>query len=192
MKVFIAICCLVAVFGQEPPPCESPKQWEGRRVAYDRSKMFEERSKVSYDETNERVRIIEEVEIGQDRDYYDVLYLHNIGKEYRLNFKTRQCNVTELTRPFRPFGVPPGAEFEGSATLGVSGLPGEFITIENFAGDLMREKARYFGFVTSPDCYPVQTNFMSTDTGLVTMSFYDINVGITDPNVFIPPPECFK
>lgn len=47
-------------------------------IQYDRSKMYEERSKVSYDETNERVRIIEEVEIGQDRDYYDVLYLHNI------------------------------------------------------------------------------------------------------------------
>lgn len=44
----------------------------------DRAKMFGELAKLSYDETNRRAREIEEVQIGQDREYYDVLYLHNI------------------------------------------------------------------------------------------------------------------
>merc|ERR1711860_238928 len=95
MKITIALCCLVVVYAQDRP-CESPKQWEGRRFAYDRSKNFEEISKVSYDEINQRLRAVEEVDVGQDRDYYDVMYLHSVGKEYRLNLKTRQCNVTAL------------------------------------------------------------------------------------------------
>jgi hypothetical protein len=76
--------------------------------------------------------------------------------------------VTQLTRPFRPSGIPPEAQFEGSASLGLPGLPGESLIIENFSGERRDEK--YFGHVTSPDCYPVQDNFFSDFTGLVTVS----------------------
>jgi hypothetical protein len=48
---------------------------------------------------------------------------------------------------------------EGSASLGIPGLPGESLIIENFSGERRDEK--YFGHVTSPDCYPVQDNFFS-------------------------------
>lgn len=76
--------------------------------------------------------------------------------------------MTQLTRPFRPSGVPPEAQFDGSASLGLPGLPGESLIIENFSGENGDEK--YFGHVTSPDCYPVQNSFFSESTGLVTVS----------------------
>jgi hypothetical protein len=85
-----------------------------------------------------------------------------------LNFKTRKCNVTAITHPFRPAGVPPEAMFDGSATIGAAGVPGESVVVENFSGQ--REDEKYFGIVTSPDCYPVQVNFFSNETGLVTFS----------------------
>ena len=44
----------------------------------DPSKKFLRRGKLSYDETNKRLRIVEEVEFGSTRDYYDVLLLHNV------------------------------------------------------------------------------------------------------------------
>jgi len=44
----------------------------------DRSKQFSEFGKVSYDETNQRVRIIEQVIEGTEKEYFDTLYLHNI------------------------------------------------------------------------------------------------------------------
>lgn len=50
--------------------------------------MFGELAKLSYDETNRRAREIEEVQVGQDREYYDVLYLHNIVSVYS-NFVKR-------------------------------------------------------------------------------------------------------
>jgi len=51
-------------------------------LQFDPSKGFLEASKMSYDETNQRVRVVEEIEVGDDRDYYDVLYLHNVVSFY--------------------------------------------------------------------------------------------------------------
>ena len=76
--------------------------------------------------------------------------------------------MTAITHPFRPAGVPPEAMFDGSATIGAAGVPGEYVVVENFSGQ--REDEKYFGIVTSPDCYPVQVNFFSNETGLVTFS----------------------
>ncbi|XP_063425525.1 mammalian ependymin-related protein 1-like [Mytilus trossulus] len=186
--LLLALCCLVVVYAQVPRPCESPKQWEGRFLRADRAKSFGELAKLSYDETNRRAREIEEVQFGQDREYYDVLYLHNIGKEYRLNLKTRKCNVTSLLRPFRPYGVPPNAQFDGSATIGAAGVPGESLVVENWS--LTDGNDKFYGMVSSPDCVPIEYAFYSQESSLITTTFFDINVGITDPNVFIPPSEC--
>lgn len=91
------------------------------------------------------------------------------GKEYKINLKTRQCNVTALTRPFRPFGVPREAKFDGEATIGAAGVPGESLTVVNFNGTFA-EGDRFFGVVTYPDCIPIETGFFSKDTGFVQRS----------------------
>ncbi|OWF37119.1 mammalian ependymin-related protein 1-like [Mizuhopecten yessoensis] len=179
----------VVAYAQLPRPCESPKQWEARIFTQDMSKNYTAYAKGSYDETQRRFREIEEVALGTDREYYDVLYLFNVGKEYRLNLKTKKCNVTNLTRPFRPFGVPPEGQFEFSATIGAAGVPGEYMVVNNFYGNFT-DGARFFGTVTSPDCMPVSNGFFSEDTGFVHRTFFDMNIGIADPMVFIPPREC--
>ena len=87
-------------------------------------------------------------------------------REYSLNLKTRKCNVTTLTREFRPFGVPPFANFTGEATVGAAGVPGESVVIENFNGEF-RDGTRFFGDVTYPDCIPVANGFFSKESGFV-------------------------
>ncbi|XP_069117848.1 mammalian ependymin-related protein 1-like [Argopecten irradians] len=179
----------VTAYAQLPRPCTSPPQWEARMFTEDNSKNFTGFAKGSYDETQRRFREIEEVVFGSDKEYFDVLYLHNVGKEYRLNLKTRKCNVTNLMRPFRPFGIPPEGQFDGSATVGASGVPNEFMAVNNFHGNFS-DGAHFFGTVTSPDCFPITSGFYSEDSGFVHRTFFDLNVGIADPNVFIPPSEC--
>lgn len=76
-------------------------------------------------------------------------------KEYRININTRQCNVSALTRPFRPMGVPPGAKFDGFATLGAAGIPGESMNLQTWSGTV-EQNLRLNGVVTYPDCVPVQ------------------------------------
>ncbi|WAR18769.1 EPDR1-like protein [Mya arenaria] len=192
MRVVFALACLaVACFAQTPTPCTSPPQWEGRIFRYDRSKEFMEFGRVSYDEANMRVRIIEEREVGSDKEYYDTLYLHNIRREYKLNLKTRQCNVTDLMRPFRPFGVPPFAKFVFEAEIGAAGIPGESLIAQTWDGEF-EDKSRFVVTTTYPDCVPLNSGFYSNETGFVQSDFYDISVGISDPMVFIPPTECNK
>ena len=50
------------------------------------SRRFERYARLSYDATNERIRIIEEEQIGTEREYYDELFLH---REVSDRFKTK-------------------------------------------------------------------------------------------------------
>lgn len=62
---------------------------------FDRAKSFYQFAKLSYDETNRRAREIEEVAIGSEKDYYDVLYLHNIVSMKFITCQTSKRNVYE-------------------------------------------------------------------------------------------------
>lgn len=185
-SVVLISASLYRVDAQLSKPCESPKQWEGNVYTVDTKTNIMRRARVVYDENAPRVRITEDISIGNQVDFYDVVYLHNV--EYRLNLKTRQCNVTALTRPFRQFGVPQDANFIGKATIGIAGIPGENVVIENYNGQF-RDGTKYFGDVTYPDCIPVSRG-VYYESGLSMDRFYDINVGIADPMVFIPHKEC--
>jgi len=57
------------------------------------------------------------------------------GREYRFSLKTRKCNVTDLNRPFRPFGVPPFAKFLFEAEVGAAGIPGESLIAQTWDGE---------------------------------------------------------
>lgn len=56
------------------------------------------------------------------------------GKEYRLNLRTKQCNVSALTSPFRYIGVPPDAKFVFEAEIGAAGVVGESLVADTFIG----------------------------------------------------------
>ncbi|ESO90087.1 hypothetical protein LOTGIDRAFT_233900 [Lottia gigantea] len=191
MKYLLLALTVTAVAGQLPLPCTSPRQFESRFARFDREKNFQEFAKVSYDEDQKRVREIEEVAIGSTKDYYDVLYLHNIGIEYRFNLRTRKCNVTTISKTFIPFSVPGFAKFAGQGNIGVAGFTNEHVDIQLFEGKTP-EGHPLFISVTSPDCFPVNFGYYSPTVGYDHRNFYDVTVGIRDPNVFIPPSECIQ
>ncbi|KAL5009386.1 hypothetical protein ScPMuIL_014967 [Solemya velum] len=167
----------------------SPKQWQGRQITFDPSKQFEEFAEISYDEVNKRIRVIEEVRIGTKKEFFDVLELFNEQRRYVLDMATRKCNVTTLTFPFIPFGVPPDAVFDAEATIGAAGVPGEQLVIQSFNGNTT-EGGQYVVGVSSPSCVPVYLFYNSQRTGFVQRNFFDLEMGIPDPSVFIPPTEC--
>ncbi|OPL20910.1 hypothetical protein AM593_00614, partial [Mytilus galloprovincialis] len=135
MKYLIALCLVVSAFAQAPKPCDSPPQWEAREIRQDYSRKFEEFRKLSYDETNRRVREVEEILLGSDKEYVDRLYLYNEAKNYSLNLKTKVCTVTALTRPFRHRGVFPGAKFDGIFNIGAVGVSGEVVAVQAFSAN---------------------------------------------------------
>ena len=44
--------------------------------------------------------------------------------------------------------------------------------------------------VTSKGCIPVNENFFDKRVGFINRQFFDVVLGISDPNVFIPPATC--
>merc|ERR1712110_89336 len=191
MMQYVVLCALVAAAAaQQPKPCQTPPQWQGRFERRADKFNFTKYAEISYDETNKRVREIEKEMEGSNVTAYDVLYLHNVNEEYRIDLKTKNCTKHPLSRPFIPFGMPDGAHYVGAANVGPVNIPDEHATVIIFEGVDEQEKARYFGEVTAPDCIPVSTSFITNRTGFVHTQFFDITGGIPDPTVFIPPSNC--
>ncbi|XP_078672259.1 mammalian ependymin-related protein 1-like [Branchiostoma floridae x Branchiostoma belcheri] len=187
--VFLVAACAV-VYGQEPQPCIAPKLWEARMSRIDPAKRFYERARISYDAINRRVRIIEEVNIKEQRDFFDVLFLHEVGKEYKFNLRTKECAVSAIAEQFRPFEVPPNATSFGESYIGTGAFPGEGVLITLWGGEAEQPAGRYMATFTNSGCVPVEDGFCTERFGCVHTAFYDVVAGISDPNVFIPPREC--
>lgn len=54
------------------------------------------------------------------------------------------------------------------------------------------ETLPYVGTWTYRACLPVSRSTFSEKYGNEILSFYDLTTGISDPNVFIPRPECLS
>ncbi|XP_033127892.1 mammalian ependymin-related protein 1-like isoform X3 [Anneissia japonica] len=195
MKTVLAlflVLTVVTVRSQVPKPCVAPSAMEARIVERNMEREYEVRAKMSYDARNLRKRYVDEVFInGDKRDYYDVLYLHNVGKEYRYNLKTKTCEVRAISQNrFYPIGIPNNATFYGEANIGTKGFPGEGVLVQEWGG--ATERGRYIGVWTLTGCLPVREGYYSNQTGFINTEFFDITLGISDPNVFIPPQECIN
>jgi hypothetical protein len=109
---------------QQPTPCVTPPQWVANVFDVNEQQGFMVRGRLSYDATFHRERIIEEVEVGRQDSYYEVLALFDAQTEYVYDFKYRNCSHRRIDRPWRDFGIPPEARSLGEAYIGTSALPG--------------------------------------------------------------------
>jgi hypothetical protein len=55
-------------------------------------------------------------------------------REYRISLRDRKCNVTSLTRPWLPAGVPPNAQYDGEFIVGPVNIPNEHVDVIAFGG----------------------------------------------------------
>ncbi|XP_071962806.1 mammalian ependymin-related protein 1-like [Antedon mediterranea] len=193
MRACLALCLLffaTNVKSQALAPCDAPDFLEAKIIEVNRERQYEVRSRLSYDARNYRKRYVDEVFTTDDtREYFDVLYLHNVGIEYRLDLQTRQCESRDISQEqFFPIGIPKNATFYGEATIGTKGFPGEGVLVQTWGGQ--SERGRYSGIWTVTGCLPVKEGYYSNQTGYISTEFYDITLGISDPNVFLPPKEC--
>lgn len=121
----LVVLCLVGVaLAQRPQPCTSPPQWEAQISDYNEEERFGLQGKLSYDSVYRRERLVEEVEEGTDREFYDRLALFQSQIEFVYNFKTRNCTRQPITRAWRDFGIQPDATSYGEAYIGSSVFPG--------------------------------------------------------------------
>ncbi|CAH1772370.1 unnamed protein product, partial [Owenia fusiformis] len=192
MLLFVSTLCLVAAASaQFPARCEAPMEWEGDAASHDHNYKYQRYGKVSYDAYNQRVRFVDKIYFDNRTEYSDSLYLHREHVEYRIDMKTRKCEKRPITWEWYPEEVPRNSTFYGEAYLGAS-IPEAGVEVSMWGAEYKESSGatvRWNGEFTTVGCIPVHTS-RSRSSDYVSTHFYDVTVGISDPNVFIPPKEC--
>ncbi|XP_011374985.2 mammalian ependymin-related protein 1 [Pteropus vampyrus] len=172
-----------------PRPCQAPQQWEGRQVLYRQSSGRNSRALLSYDGLNQRVRVLDERKaLIPCKRLFEYILLYKDGVMFQIEQATKQCSKIILTDPWDPLDIPQNSTFEDQYSIGG---PQEQITVQEWSD---RKSARsyetWIGIYTIKDCYPVQETFTKNYSVLLSTRFFDIQLGIKDPSVFIPPSTC--
>lgn len=154
-----------------------------------RSRGVENRLRITYDEINQRVRILDEVHAGTPgRTFYERIILHRSNVQYTLNLSARPptCTIGKPEMPWRAWKIPENATFVGAFTIGVLG--------DGLEANMWSERdaqGRWIGItVTERHCVPVSLVEAHNISYSVSSSYYDVVIGLPNPNVFIPPQFC--
>lgn len=119
---------------------------------------------------------------------FEYILLYKDGVMFQIEQATKQCSKISLTEPWDPLDIPQNATFEDQYSIGG---PQEQITVQEWSD---RKSARsyetWIGIYTTKDCYPVQETFTKNYSVILSTRFFDIQLGIKDPSVFIPPSTC--
>jgi hypothetical protein len=194
-----------AAAAQLPKPCLYPEQFTAQTHRFNYAKNVLERGEVVYDARGERLFETETFK-GVDNPgekSYEILYLFAEGVHYKVDRETRECYgpiAIPNHQRFSRFGVAKNATFHAAVTEGVTP---NVIDIHQFG---IRNQPNFDGstqsawyHVTAAECMPTQIFHFYTikDQPDVldlekseTTNFYDVVLGIEDPNVFIPPRDC--
>ncbi|CAH1793273.1 unnamed protein product [Owenia fusiformis] len=191
MNVLFVLSLVAVAFGQGPQRCETPKQWEGEITMHDHTDGIETRAKLTYDGVGERTRWVDRVFLNGKTEFYDTLRLHRENVEYVVDLRTKKCERRPLTERFRVFEIPLGAKSMGEAYVGSSALLGSGVLVGLWEATLSdRDNGLWTGQWAVDGCVPVWDHLWHNRVNYTSIHFYDITLGISDPNVFLPPAEC--
>jgi hypothetical protein len=183
--LLIVVVGALCVFAQDH--CDAPRAFECRINQIDPSKQWEVRAHYAYDDDNRRISVLEEVSEGNDESFH-VIDLFKEKKRYVVSLKTKKCKVEDLDHEWRRFGVPPNAKFRGEAQIGTDAFQDGGVLVNMWHDH--DENHFWFGTFTAHGCIPVDDGFRGNNTGFIHTNFYDVSLGISDPNIFFPPSQC--
>ena len=153
----------------------------------DPSKKLEVFGNITYDEIGQRIARVEAVDVQETKSAYKELFFYNKGIAYRENLQTKVCTKTAIQGPFRPFGVPPTAQFRGYVYIGSSQNDHSGIKVQQWYNQ--SDTAVLLATFTAVACVPVQDSYFSKDTGFVHTTFFNVRQKF-DPSVFDIPASC--
>nr|WAJ59525.1 epdl2.3 protein [Paramormyrops sp. OFF] len=188
----LAVCLgLAAVATEKPHPCKPPPRMVGKfDVEYPEGKIIAER--FSYDALGQQIRVRALIVDHNQTSFVDLLLLYKEGVSYEISYPNQTCKKTPLKTPFRPIEIPPDAKLLGKVVLGTNLAPGMGVLVNAWAGAVPVLKAKYKLTFTEFGCLPISSQIHVENVGLIFTSFYNLVIGIEDPNEFIPPPSCDK
>ncbi|XP_068423241.1 mammalian ependymin-related protein 1 [Clinocottus analis] len=170
-------------------PCLAPPQWEGRWVLYDHSSGRNNRASVSYDGLQQRIRVLtQNKKHAPCQRFYEYIYLYQSMVMFQIDQKTKACSKIALTGAWDPFDIPENSTFEDQYFIGG---PGDNVEVQEWSDRKpARQHETWVGVYTLKDCYPVQETYASNSSVTISTRFFNLQLGISDPDVFTPPDTC--
>jgi len=192
LVVALALGLCAVAMAQHPRHCQAPHEFEARAFQLDHKLKFARRGHFAYDARNERTSIFEEVRNDTDDEYFHVIHLFRERKAFRFNLKTKVCTTEDIKHRFHRIEIPHNASFVGEAIIGTNAFDNAGLLTTHWHHHNKQEKTEWFGVYTdrSVGCIPIHDDFADEQIGHVSTSFFDVVLGIGDPNIFIPESSC--
>jgi len=192
LAVAVALLCVVAVMAQHPRHCEAPREFEAHVLQSDFHEKFARRGHLAYDAEGERTSFYEHVENGTDHEHFHVIHLFRERRVYRLNLRTKVCTLEHSDAHFRPIGIRREAHFVGEAYIGTNAFENSGLLTTHWDHRNKTEHMEWYGVFTDREvgCVPVSDDYTDDTVGHVQTHFFDVALGISDPNVFVPDSSC--
>jgi len=111
--------------------------------------------------------------------------------DINLTSPTPNCTKSNLTYPWRPYGISYNDTFIGAEIIGSSAIAGAYVDAERWAQ--FWNNGSDHQTVTVRGCVPVRRERVDNTTNppnIYQEHWYDVVIGIPNPNVFVPPPFC--
>jgi hypothetical protein len=189
----IALCAAVAVVNaQHPRHCDAPFEFEAHAFQMDPKEQFFRRGHFAYDARNERTALFEEVRNGTDDEAYHTIHLFREHATFRFNLKTKVCTRQALNHRFHRIEIPRNASFVGEAIIGTNAFENSGLLTTHWHHENKDEHWSWYGVYTPREvgCVPVSDEFHDEQVGRVVTNFFDVVLGISDPNIFVPDQSC--
>jgi len=192
LAVALALCAVVVVVAQHPRHCVAPSEFEAHAFQLDHKLNFARRGHFAYDAREERTSMYEEVRNGTDDEAFHVIQLFRERRAFRFNLKSKVCTTEEIKHRFHRIEIPHNASFAGEAIIGTNAFDNAGLLTTHWHHENKQEQWQWFGVYTDREigCIPVMDEFHDQNVGHVTTQFFDVVLGIGDPNIFIPESSC--
>jgi len=184
------------VFSQTPQPCETPVQWEAVFHRFDQLRGFFERGRFSYDNVRNRTaeNIVTQNPNGTFTQVRWIINLWDVtpAMRYDVNLTTQVCTKSFQNTSFRLYAIGQNDTFLGAEILGSSAILGGYVDATRWQQN--HPNGTDHNTVTSRGCIPLRRERSDNTTvpnNVFQEHWYNVVIGIPNPNVFIPPPQCF-
>jgi len=191
----LALCAVAAVNAQHHRHCAAPSEFEAHVFQMDPKETFFRRGHFAYDSRQERTSMFEEIRNGTDDEAFHVISLFREHKAFRYNLKTKTCSVEAIHHRFHRIEIPMNATFEGEAIIGTNAFNNAGLLTTHWHHENKAEQWSWYGVYTDREigCVPVADEYHDQSPngiGRVHTNFFDVVLGIADPNIFIPNSAC--
>ncbi|XP_029625875.1 ependymin [Salmo trutta] len=189
----ISLYLAVGSLAERPHPCKSPPLVEGSMaLTIIKEKTFGV-EKFSYDAFEERVHLRLLLDQDNHTTYRDTLLLYKEGIAYQIFRHNQTCEKVHFKDPWKPMEIPRDAKFQSQVIIGSLSAPAEGLLVNNWSGTIAEPHDDYLLTFTEFGCLPVHAWWYNIEhQTLMSLSFFDMVLGVEDPEVFNPPSFCDK